>query len=119
MISITPPAVAEIHRLKTARPDTHLYLTLGTGSCEQFYYTLNLVEQWPAAVVVHAIDSLSIGIDQKFSQFLDAMQIDFAQDLMGGGFRFNNPQALKVCGCGNAFTAIPDQADPAISGLDI
>ncbi len=119
MISITLNAAAEIHRLKTPRPNTNLYLTLGTGSCEQFYYALNLVEQWPEAVVVYAIENLTIGIDQQFINFLDTIQIDFAQDLMGGGFRFNNPQALKVCGCGNAFTAIPDQVDLAISGLDI
>jgi iron-sulfur cluster assembly protein len=119
MISITPNAAAEIHRLKSSRPNTNLYVTLGTGSCEQFYYTLNLVEQWPAEVLIQAIESLTIGIDKRFSEFLDTIQIDFAQDLMGGGFRFNNPQALKVCGCGNAFTASPNQVDPAISGLDI
>ncbi len=119
MISITPTAAAEIQRLKNARPDTHLHLTLGTGSCEQFYYILNLVEQWPAEVVVYAVESFTIGIDQRFSKFLEIIQIDFAQDLMGGGFRFNNPQALKVCGCGNAFTAIPDRSETAISGLDI
>lgn len=119
MISITPSAVAEIHRLKTTRPGTQLYLTLGTGSCEQFYYALSLVEQWPVQVAIHNIETLTIGIDQKFNQLLDAVQIDFAQDLMGGGFRFNNPQAHKVCGCGNAFTAIPDHIDPAINGWDI
>ncbi len=119
MISITPAAEAEILRMKAVRPGIHLHLTLGAGSCEQFYYSLNLVEQWPAETMVYAIASLTIGIDQQFSQFLDSLQIDFAQDLMGGGFRFNNPQALKVCGCGNAFTARPEMTEIALNGFEI
>lgn len=119
MISITPNAAAEIRRLQHTHPATHLYLTLGSGSCEQFYYIMDLVEQWPTPVLEQAVASFIVGIDRQFSKFLDTIQIDFAQDLMGGGFRFNNPQALKVCGCGNAFTAIPDQEDTSLSGLNI
>jgi iron-sulfur cluster assembly protein len=119
MIAITPTATAEIQRLQNTRPATHLYLTLGSGSCEQFYYILDLVEQWPTAVAEQNIASLIIGIDRQFSKYLANIQIDFAQDLMGGGFRFDNPQALKVCGCGNAFTALPDREDSASSGWNI
>jgi iron-sulfur cluster assembly protein len=119
MISITPTATAEIQRLKNVRPGTNLYLTLGTGSCEQFYYTLNLVEEWPLATMVYAINNSTIGIDQKFNAFLETIQIDFAQDLMGGGFRFHNPQALKVCGCGNAFTARSDIEKMGSNGFEI
>jgi iron-sulfur cluster assembly protein len=78
-----------------------------------------LVAEWPAETIVYAVASLTIGIDQQFSKFLDSLQIDFAQDLMGGGFRFNNPQALQVCGCGNAFTARPAIAEIALSGFEI
>ncbi len=119
MISITPTAAAEIQRLQNTRPATHLYLTLGSGSCEQFYYMMDLVEQWPTTVTEQTIANFIIGIDRQFSTYLVNIHIDFAQDLMGGGFRFDNSQALKVCGCGNAFTAIADQEDPAISAWDI
>jgi iron-sulfur cluster assembly protein len=119
MISITPNATAEIQRMKNGRSDAKLYLTLGTGSCEQFYYFLNLVEEWPTEAVVYAVNNSTIGIDQRFSEFLAAIQIDFAQDLMGGGFRFHNPQAMKVCGCGNAFTASSDREEIASNAFEI
>jgi iron-sulfur cluster assembly protein len=119
MISITPNATAEIQRMKNGRSNTNLYLTLGTGSCEQFYYTLDLVEEWPTEAVVHAVNDFTIGIDQRFNQFLAAIQIDFAQDLMGGGFRFHNPQAIKVCGCGNAFTVSSDREEIASNVFEI
>ncbi len=124
MISITPTAVAEIQRLQNARLTDHLYLTLGSGSCEQFYYTIDLVEHWPTAVSEQHIASLIVGIDRRFCKYLADIQIDFAQDLMGGGFRFDNPQAQKVCDCGNAFTALAnldlaDLENLAISGQNI
>jgi iron-sulfur cluster assembly accessory protein len=31
------------------------------------------------------------------------LQIDYSEDLMGGGFRFQNPNATANCGCGNSF----------------
>jgi iron-sulfur cluster assembly protein len=119
MISITLNATAEIQRMKNGRSDTKLYLTLGTGSCEQFYYALDLVEEWPTEAIIYAVNNLAIGIDQRFSKFLEAIQIDFAQDLMGGGFRFHNPRAIKVCGCGNAFTAGSDMEEIASNVFEI
>jgi Fe-S cluster assembly iron-binding protein IscA len=29
--------------------------------------------------------------------------LDYSEDLMGGGFRFHNPNAIETCGCGNSF----------------
>lgn len=105
MIAITPAAATEIRRMQTLRQQTNLRLTLGSGSCEQFYYNLDLVDELPIDDVVYVVNGLTVGLARQFSQYLDNIKIDFAQDLMGGGFRFQNPQAAKVCGCGNAFTA--------------
>jgi iron-sulfur cluster assembly protein len=105
MIEITPAATAEVIRMMSLGPvDTNLYLTLGTGTCKQFYYQLSL-----ATVTINTESTMQLGdfnvsIDPQYRQYLENIQIDFSQDLMGGGFRFQNPQATKVCGCGNAFS---------------
>ncbi|WP_143438253.1 iron-sulfur cluster assembly accessory protein, partial [Hydrocoleum sp. CS-953] len=36
--------------------------------------------------------------------YLNGLTLDYSEDLMGGGFRFNNPNAKVVCGCGNSFS---------------
>jgi iron-sulfur cluster assembly protein len=105
MINITPGAAAEVARRRAIdKRDTKLRLTLGSGTCEQFYYQLSLVTDCPTADLVVQLDDLIVSIDAQYRQYLENVQIDFSQDLMGGGFRFQNPQATKVCGCGNAFS---------------
>jgi iron-sulfur cluster assembly protein len=105
MIEITPTATAEVVRMMSLGPvDTNLYLTLGTGACEQFYYQLSLATMNNNTSFTVQVGDLKVLIDSQYRQYLENIQIDFSQDLMGGGFRFQNPQAIKVCGCGNAFS---------------
>jgi iron-sulfur cluster assembly protein len=105
MIEITPAAAAEVARIKSlGAADTLLCLTLGLGTCEQFYYQLALAPTTVDQDSVIQVGEIAVSIDAQYRQYLENIQIDFAQDLMGGGFRFQNPQAAKVCGCGNAFS---------------
>jgi iron-sulfur cluster assembly protein len=105
MIEITPAATAEVVRMMSLGPvDTNLYLTLGTGTCEQFYYQLSLTNVIDNTDLTMQIGDFQVSIDSQYRQYLENIQIDFSQDLMGGGFRFQNSQATKVCDCGNAFS---------------
>jgi iron-sulfur cluster assembly protein len=105
MIEITRAAAAEIARMRAlGAANTTLRLTLGSGTCEQFYYELGLTTKTPTDDLVMRVGDLVVSIDFQHRQYLENIQVDFAQDLMGGGFRFQNPQAKKVCGCGNAFS---------------
>jgi iron-sulfur cluster assembly protein len=104
MIEITPTAAAEVARMKSlSAAGTELHLTLGLHACEQFYYQLSLTTITSQDLVIQ-VGEIGVSIDSQYRQYLENIQIDFSQDLMGGGFRFQNPQATKVCGCGNAFS---------------
>jgi iron-sulfur cluster assembly protein len=105
MIEITSTAVAEITRMQSlGAVDAKLYLTLGSGSCEQYHYQISLQSTTASNDSVVAVGEIMVAIDAQYHQYLANIKIDFSQDLMGGGFRFQNPQAAKVCGCGNAFS---------------
>ncbi len=105
MIEITPAATAEVIRMMSLGPvDANLYLTLGIGTCEQFYYQLSLTTLTNSTDLTIQVGDFKVLIDSQYRQYLENIQIDFSQDLMGGGFRYRNSQASKVCGCGNAFT---------------
>lgn len=39
---------------------------------------------------------------------LNGLIIDYSEDLMGGGFHFQNPNAATICQCSHSFTAIQD-----------
>jgi iron-sulfur cluster assembly protein len=42
-------------------------------------------------------------IDPMSIEYLQGATIDYVEDLMGGGFKIENPNAVASCGCGHSF----------------
>lgn len=110
MISLSRAALSEVKRLQRRSSNgTNTILRLGvqSGGCSDFYYTLEFVAA-PAGGdrLWHCEDGLQVAVDGRSLQYLDGLTLDYSEDLMGGGFRFDNPNAEQHCGCGNSFRAI-------------
>lgn len=45
-----------------------------------------------------------VAVDGKSLLFLFGMQIDYSDALVGGGFKFINPNSQESCGCGKSFS---------------
>ncbi|MGB5634448.1 MAG: iron-sulfur cluster assembly accessory protein, partial [Waterburya sp.] len=45
-------------------------------------------------------------VDAQSWRYVEHLKLDYSEDLMGGGFRFYNPQIKNTCGCGISFAAI-------------
>ena len=43
-------------------------------------------------------------VDPMSLKHLDGAEVDYKDDLMGGGFAIKNPNAQSSCGCGSSFT---------------
>lgn len=41
--------------------------------------------------------------EPKSLLYLFGMNLDYSNELIGGGFKFNNPNAEDSCGCGKSF----------------
>jgi iron-sulfur cluster assembly protein len=41
-------------------------------------------------------------VDPKSLVYLDGTELDFVKNMMGHGFKFNNPNAKGACGCGES-----------------
>lgn len=105
MIYLTPAAIGEINRIKSkqSRPDALLRLGVKPGGCAELYYTVELDEAIGIDDQVQTCGSVRIVTTAESGQYLDGLKIDYTEDLMGGGFRFDNPNAANSCGCGNSF----------------
>ncbi|WP_310410097.1 iron-sulfur cluster assembly accessory protein [Chamaesiphon sp. OTE_8_metabat_110] len=105
MIEISKAAIAEIKRMQMARNlvETNLRVGFTNGGCENFYYTIDFTDSILEQERVCRVDGISVVIDRHHLAYLDNLKLDYAEDLMGGGFRFENPLATNVCGCGNSF----------------
>ena len=47
--------------------------------------------------------SFKVVTDPKSLLYIYGMQLDFSNELIGGGFNFTNPNATQTCGCGSSF----------------
>ncbi|MEY2830958.1 MAG: hypothetical protein RLZZ574_216 [Cyanobacteriota bacterium] len=111
MVNISPAAVAEIKRIKLNRkiPDAYLRLVVKSGGCLDFFYDLQfeskveIAHQTNKSDRLIEVDGISLVVDNQSWKYVEFLKLDYAEDLMGGGFRFHNPQNQKTCGCGISF----------------
>jgi len=108
MVDISSTAVAEIKRLKLSHetPDICLRLAVKSGGCLDFFYELLFEDedfQVEKSDRLLEANGINLVVDEQSWKYVQDLKLDYAEDLMGGGFRFHNPQHQKVCGCGISF----------------
>jgi iron-sulfur cluster assembly protein len=115
MMEISKAAISEIKRMQTVREQTtsNFHIGFASGGCKDFYYTIDLVDSILASDGVYDVNGISVSIDPHQLGYLENLKLDYSEDLMGGGFRFQNPLATSVCGCGNSFSMLNVESESA------
>ncbi len=105
MIHLSHSAVNEVMRLrsKCANPKALLRVDVQPTGCAGLSYTLALEDVTKPEDQVYECNSISVVINIHHLMYINGLNIDYSEDLMGGGFRFHNPNAVKTCGCGSSF----------------
>ena len=49
------------------------------------------------------VGGVKVVVDPGSYPYLDGAEIDYIDSLMGGGFRIENPNAVRTCACGSSF----------------
>ena len=105
MIHFSPTAINEIARLKSKQPsDTLFRLQVKSGGCADWFYDLAFDATVQSQDQVLDLHDIRVIIDPESLNYINGLSIDYSEDLMGGGFRFHNPQATSTCSCGNSFS---------------
>ena len=108
MISITERAKDEVRRIidEQKLPDgTALRVGVKGGGCSGFSYTLGFDDKVSETdQIAEHEDGLRVVCDPKSFLYLNGTELDFEDSLMGRGFKFQNPNAAKSCGCGESFS---------------
>ena len=109
-ITLSETAAKEIKHIITEQnlpaAETKLRVGVKGGGCSGFSYMLDLTEE-PKGEMDEEIDSNGVKIlcDMKSYLYLNGVEIDFKDEVMGRGFVFKNPNATSSCGCGSSFSA--------------
>lgn len=77
------------------------------GGCSGFAYGLGFIKPEDVDAdldIVEEYDGLKVAVDKKSLLYLDGTTIDWVDDISQRGFKFNNPNAKKTCGCNKSFS---------------
>jgi iron-sulfur cluster assembly accessory protein len=120
MITITSRAVSEIKHLmeqRSASSHSGLRLAVVPGGCAGWQYEMKIAEPESGDEVVEEGGARVI-VAKESQRLLRGCEIDYLDDLSDSGFRVQNPQAARSCGCGTSFESLatPSSQAPAADG---
>lgn len=110
MVHLSLAAATEIKRLssKQHQPNMFFRLQVKDGGCSGLFYDMTFAETVNLGDRVYDSKGIQVVVDTESLNYLNGLTLDYSEDLMGGGFRFHNPQAKASCGCGNSFSTTSD-----------
>ncbi len=108
-VKLTERAAEEVKRFRTEHNfDDTMFLRIGVagGGCSGFNYTLNFDDSFDEkADSKYEFHGVPLVVDKKSALYLDGTTVDWFDSLEKQGFTFDNPNAVKSCGCGSSFSA--------------
>ena len=76
----------------------------GRGGCSGMEYVMKLDTARKSIDLEQDFEGVTVVCDAKSAVFLRGATFDYTGNLVGGGFKFDNPNAARSCGCGTSFT---------------
>ena len=104
LISVTASAGIKITEL-LRREDmgTYLRIKISGGGCNGLSYKMKFVDQAKDNDILVESSGQSVLVDSKTALYLRGTTLDYSNKLVGGGFKFSNPNAKASCSCGESF----------------
>ena len=106
-LSVTETAAAEVKRFISTEgipEEAGLRVRVIPGGCSGFSYSLNIEEAPQTGDNIIETNGLKVFVDPLSAQYLNGIEIDYVNSVMGSGFTFSNPNATGSCGCGSSFS---------------
>ena len=105
MIQLTTSAITHLLDLlqsKNAGLGTGLRLQIEKGGCAGMQYAMKLDEAGAQDEIISS-GGVSVIIDHESAPYLQGCTLDYVESLNDSGFKIENPNAARSCGCGTSF----------------
>ena len=108
-LTLKPNAMKRPRELRDKQPGQSLVLRMGvrSGGCSGMSYVMDFstedaIEE-DDEIDDYAGENIKCVVDAKSMLYLYGLELDYSDELIGGGFKFYNPNAEDSCGCGSSF----------------
>jgi iron-sulfur cluster assembly accessory protein len=111
-LTVTEAAASKASELLRNAGKEHgaIRVYIKAGGCSGYQYGMAIDDRRLAGDTIFADKGITLVVDQKSLSLLDGSQVDYVENLMGGGFSIVNPNATSSCGCGHSFRTDHRQA---------
>ena len=82
----------------------YLRVKITGGGCNGLSYKMKFVGDSKRGDILVRSSGAQILVDTKSALYLRGTQLDYSDKMVGGGFKFSNPNAKSSCSCGESFS---------------
>lgn len=104
VITLTDSAIKHFESKVATKPGSVIRLSTKVSGCTGYAYVLDMVDA-PALddELVAASDQLTVAVAKDALQFVKNTEIDYVHEGVNGVIKYNNPNVVDECGCGESF----------------
>jgi iron-sulfur cluster assembly protein len=105
IVTLTESAAEQITGLleREGKMNAALRVFVSGGGCSGLNYGMAIDENIEEGDVVFSSFGVKVVVDPLSINYIRGSNVDYVEDVMGGGFKIDNPNATKSCGCGSSF----------------
>ena len=109
ILTLTPKAIERIRYLvnQSSRQDNILRVGIEKGGCAGLTYSMDYISEIKEGDEIVDQDDIRVVIDPKAILYLLGTELDYVEDKFSSGFKFNNPNEVSACGCGESVEIVP------------
>ena len=104
LVKVTIPAAQKLTELMDReKKGGFLRIRITGGGCNGLSYKMKFVGQDKTGDIGVLSEGIHLLVDSKTALYLRGTTLEFSDNLVGGGFKFSNPNAKASCSCGESF----------------
>ena len=106
-IFVTEKAVKRLKAVMSSEGKDNYFvrMSVDSGGCSGMNYKIDFEDNQGDYDKIFEINGLKVVCDLKSWLYLKNITIDYSDDMLNGGFKIENPNAERTCGCGTSFSA--------------
>ncbi|MBA2666339.1 MAG: iron-sulfur cluster assembly accessory protein [Trueperaceae bacterium] len=104
-MTFSEAGAAKAHELigRQASPEAAIRVFVKSGGCSGYSYGMAIDDRRLEGDRVFEDRGVRMVIDGRSWELLRGSEVDYVENMMGGGFSVTNPNATSACGCGSSF----------------
>lgn len=105
LVRLTEAAGTKVAALiSRERQGEYLRIAITGGGCNGLSYKLRFALEPKKGDILVSTGGAQVVVDPKTALYLKGTQLDYSNRMVGGGFKFSNPNAKASCSCGESFS---------------